>query len=75
MPQATRLREWRERRMLTMRELADLAKVGYVTIWRLENNKAMAEFRTIRKLAQALGIEPQELTTEEQAGAGQRKAA
>ncbi len=74
MRRLTRLREWRERRLLTMRELADLAGVGYVTVWRLENGKSEAELRTIRKLAQALGVTAEDLMGE-QTDEGQHEAA
>ena len=55
-----RLRYWRERKALSLRELAALAGVAYRTVWRLENGY-QAEGRTIRKLAAALDIEPHEL--------------
>jgi transcriptional regulator with XRE-family HTH domain len=56
-----RLRELREDRTLSARELAELADVHYNTILRLENNQGGAQPRTIRKLAAALGVEPREL--------------
>jgi len=55
-----------------MRDLAALAGVGYVTIWRLEQGRP-AELRTIRKLAEALKVEPHELM--EPAEQGQQEAA
>jgi transcriptional regulator with XRE-family HTH domain len=59
-----RLRELRRRRVLSMRELEEKAGVSYNTIWRLENNLTGAQPRTIRKLAAALGVEPEELVSE-----------
>ena len=56
-----RLKELREDRTLSARELADLACVHYHTVLRLENDKGGAHPRTIRKLAAALGVEPREL--------------
>ncbi len=56
-----RLRELREDRTLSARELADLAGVHYNTILRLENNQGGAQPRTLRKLAAALGVEPREI--------------
>jgi transcriptional regulator with XRE-family HTH domain len=56
-----RLRELREDRTLSARELADLAGVHYNTVLRLENNQGGAQPRTLRKLAKALGVEPREL--------------
>ena len=55
------LRELRHRRVLTMEELAEEAGVGRNTIWRLEHGVMGAQPRTIRKLARALGVEPEEL--------------
>ena len=42
-------------------ELEERSGVAYNTIWRLENGKTGAQPRTIRKLAVALGVEPEEL--------------
>ncbi|MPZ49693.1 MAG: helix-turn-helix domain-containing protein [Dehalococcoidia bacterium] len=61
-PRLPRLREIRERKMLTQRELAEKAKTSPTTIARLEAQTVDAQFRTIRKLAEALGVEPEELT-------------
>ena len=44
-----------------MEELAEKANVGRNTIWRLEHGVMGAQPRTIRKLARALGVEPEEL--------------
>jgi transcriptional regulator with XRE-family HTH domain len=56
-----RLRELRRRRVLTLEELAEKAGVGRNTIWRLEHGVMGAQPRTIRKLAKALDVEPEEL--------------
>jgi transcriptional regulator with XRE-family HTH domain len=56
-----RLRELRQRRVLTLHELEERSGVSYNTIWRLENGRTGAHPRTIRKLAAALGVEPEEL--------------
>ena len=58
---AMRLRELRQRRVLTLHELEERSGVAYNTIWRLENGRTGAQPRTIRKLAAALGVEPEEL--------------
>jgi transcriptional regulator with XRE-family HTH domain len=55
------LRALRRRRVLTMEELAEKAGVGRNTIWRLEHGVMGAQPRTIRKLAKALGVEPEDL--------------
>ncbi len=57
-----RLRELREEKAYSQRELAARAGVGADTVYRLErSDKAKAHPRTIRKLAEALGVEPREL--------------
>ena len=56
-----KLKELRQRRVLTLHELGERSGVAYNTIWRLENAKTGAQPRTIRKLAAALGVEPEEL--------------
>jgi transcriptional regulator with XRE-family HTH domain len=56
-----KLKELRRRRVLTLHELGDRAGVAYNTVWRLENGKTGAQPRTVRKLAKALGVEPEEL--------------
>ncbi len=56
-----RLRELRHRRVLTLEELAKKAGVGRNTVWRLEHGLMGAQPRTIRKLAKALDVEPEEL--------------
>jgi transcriptional regulator with XRE-family HTH domain len=60
-----RLRELRRRRVLTLEELAEKAGVGRNTIWRLEHGVMGAQPRTIRKLAKALNVEPEELVKTE----------
>ena len=59
-----KLRELRRRRVLTLEELAKKADVGRNTIWRLEHGVMGAQPRTIRKLARALGVEPEDLVAE-----------
>src|SRR5215211_3882469 len=56
-----KLRELRRRRVLTLEELAQKAGVGRNTVWRLEHGLMGAQPRTIRKLAKALDVEPEEL--------------
>jgi transcriptional regulator with XRE-family HTH domain len=60
-----RLRELRRRRVLTLEELAQKAGVGRNTVWRLEHGLMGAQPRTIRKLAKALDVEPEELVKTE----------
>lgn len=54
----------KRRRVLTLEDLAEKADVGRNTIWRLENGVMGAQPRTIRKLAKALGVAPEELVEE-----------
>ena len=56
-----KLREVRTRRLLTQDELAEKAGVSQSTIANIERNNAEPQFRTIRKLAKALDIDPTEL--------------
>jgi transcriptional regulator with XRE-family HTH domain len=56
-----RLRELRTERVLSLRELEEKSGVSYNTIWRIEDGRQGAHPRTIRKLAEALGVDPKEL--------------
>lgn len=56
-----RLKQLRRERALSLRELGDRAEIAYDTINRLELGKQQAQPRTIRKLANALGVEPRKL--------------
>ena len=56
-----KLRALRERRALSLRELSDLSGVNYNAIWRIEVGRTGAQPRTVRRLAEALGVEPHEL--------------
>jgi len=56
-----RLRDLRKRKLLTQQQLADLSGVGVATIIRVERNHVEPQGSTIRKLAEALNVEPEEL--------------
>jgi transcriptional regulator with XRE-family HTH domain len=58
---ADEVRRLREDRYLSQAELADLAGVSRVTVARIEGGTIVPYPRTIRKLAEALGVPPQEL--------------
>jgi transcriptional regulator with XRE-family HTH domain len=60
-----RLKALRYQRVLTLRELEQQSGVAYNTIWHLENGKRGAQPRTLRKLARALDVEPEELVKTE----------
>ncbi len=55
----------RERALLTQQELADKAGIGLNTLNRIERDHAEPHFRTIRKLAKALGVDPAVLIPKE----------
>ena len=59
--EVTRLKQLREERALSQRDLAKLSGVTFATISRLETGKHKPTFASIRKLAAALGVEPKEL--------------
>jgi DNA-binding Xre family transcriptional regulator len=59
-----RLRELRRERVLSLRELEERSGVSYNTIWRIEDARQGAHPRTVRKLAEALGMQPFELIRE-----------
>ena len=56
-----RLKELRIRRALTQEELATAAGIGKNTVNRLERDLTEPRPPTLRKLAQALGVDPAEL--------------
>jgi len=51
------LRHWREKRDLSLRQLAGRAGVGFMTISRIENGRMSPTVALLEKLASALGIE------------------
>ncbi len=56
-----RLRELRQSRGLSQKELADVAGVSSGTVYRLENGLRGAYPGTVRKLANALSVSPEDL--------------
>ena len=56
-----KLKELREARALSLRELANEAGVGHNTIYRIEHGQGNVLPRTVRRLAKALRVEPREL--------------
>jgi transcriptional regulator with XRE-family HTH domain len=51
------LRHWRQKRGYSVRELARRAKVGFVTVSRIENDHISPTVTMLEKLAKALGID------------------
>jgi transcriptional regulator with XRE-family HTH domain len=56
-----RLRQLRKQSLMTQEELAERSDVAVSTIIRIERNQVEPHGSTIRKLAEALEVEPQEL--------------
>ncbi len=56
-----RLRQLRVERALSLRALQETTGVAFDTISKLENGHRPARLATIRKLAEALDVEPKEL--------------
>lgn len=57
------LRMIRENRALSRKDLASKASVNESTIYRAERGETRLRPSTIRKLAEAFGVEPDELTS------------
>ncbi len=60
------LKRLRQEQALSLRDLARRSGVAYDTINRLELGKQDAQPRTIRRLAEALGVQPKELMKREE---------
>ncbi len=60
------LKRLRQEQALSLRDLARRSGVAYDTINRLELGKQDAQPRTIRRLADALNVEPRELMKREE---------
>jgi len=61
------LAEVRRKKLLSQAELAERAGGSKNTIHRIETGASLAQGRTVRKLAEALGVEPLELMETEKA--------
>ncbi len=55
------LREARTRRLFSVRALAEVAGVSPTTINLVETGRRMPHFGTMRKIAQALDLQPREI--------------
>lgn len=64
------LREERQRKLLSQRELAERAGVSATTIANIETGKIRPHPRTLRKLADALRVDPGELAEHLRTGPG-----
>ncbi len=63
-PMQTRLKEWREKRGLTVRKLGELSGVHYVSIVKIEVGRLDPRLSTILKLCQALRVSLSQLVGE-----------
>ena len=60
-----KIKKLREQRALSLSDVAQITGLSRVTINRIENGKQRPMPRTIRKLANALGVTVEELTSEQ----------
>ena len=60
-----RLRQLRREHALSQRDLSRLTGIAHDSVSQLETGKRDAQPRTIRKLAEALGVKPKELMKED----------
>ena len=58
----------RRRKLLSQAELALRAGISKNTVHRLENGLSEAQGRTVRRIAEALGVDPEELWQSDQSG-------
>lgn len=63
---ADNLKRLRHERFLSQDELAKLSGVSQQSIWRYETGQAAPLGRTVRALAEALGVKPLELAAPEE---------
>lgn len=66
----TRLREWREKRGLSLRKLGDLSGVHYVSLVKMEAGRLDPQLSTLLKLCRSLGITLNQLVGEPRAKGG-----
>lgn len=57
----TQLKQWREKRGLSVRKLGALSGVHFVSIVKIENDRLDPQLSTIRKLCAALRVSPNQL--------------
>jgi transcriptional regulator with XRE-family HTH domain len=61
-----KLRRLRTERALSQQDLERMTGIAVSTISNLERGKRSAQHRTLRRLAEALGVEPRELMKEQE---------
>ena len=66
-----KLREVRQRLFVTQAELAERTGIAEATLSRLENGVQRPRISTVRKIAEALGVAPEDLVDWGAAGEGE----
>ncbi len=56
-----RVKELREARILERAELAELAGIGYTTVYKIEAHDHTPRLATVRAIAKALKVKPDEI--------------
>jgi len=69
-PLSVRLRRLRTQRLLSIDELAKRAGVSKGAVLRIEHDQGRPTWRTLRRLAEALGVEPSALAPDDSDGTG-----
>ena len=64
MPMQTRLKEWRQKRGLSLRKLGKLSGVHYISLVKLEAERLDPRLSTLLKLCRALGMSLSQLVGE-----------
>lgn len=57
-----RLRRWRTERLWSVRDLAEAAGVSTKTVIQTEHSRQVPTFRTMRRISDALGVAPGEIS-------------
>lgn len=70
----TTLREWRRRKLLTQKELAQAAGTTYQTIQRWESGESTPRPAALRRLCAVLGVSAEELLAALEATAAEGKS-
>ncbi len=56
------LRDWRTERVMSVRDLAQRSGVSTKTVVQLEYGRQRANYKSMRAISEALGVEPGEVT-------------
>ena len=56
------LREWRQERMMSTRDLAKAAGISDKTLIQVERGRQRPQWRTMRSLCETLGVQPRDVT-------------